>query len=374
MEFLQDFGLFFAKAITLLVALFIIISMIAGAAMRNHRKSSDKGDLHVENLNETFEDTRDYMMAHLLDKKKYKLWSKKQSSKKKNKKQNAGDKQISSEKADRSDVASDQLLESKPLSETDLTESKNKKNRLFVLKFDGDVQASETEQLIKTIDAALLVAEPGDTFFCSVESAGGLVHAYGLAASQLRRIRDAGFHLTVAIDKVAASGGYMMACVADRIIAAPFAIVGSIGVVAQIPNFHRVLQKHNVDVELHTAGEYKRTLTLFGENTDAAREKFREELEETHLLFKEFVSRNRPVVNIAQVATGEHWYGEQAISLQLVDEISTSQDYLIRAVKSHEVISLSYELKVPLMERMGLSAAKAASAVAARFGLTGVGG
>lgn len=345
MEFLQDLGLFLAQAVIIVGAVLIIISALAGVALRNQRKSSDKGDLIIENLNERFEDTEDLMMEHVLEKKAYKHWSKAQESAKKELEKKANKKEASAEDA---------------------------KKRLFVLSFDGDVQASETEQLIHTIDAALAVAKAGDEFFCELESPGGLVHSYGLASSQLRRIKDAGFPLTVAIDKVAASGGYMMACVADKIIAAPFSIIGSIGVVAQIPNFNRVLKKHDVDIELHTAGEYKRTLTLFGENTEAAREKFREELEETHVLFKAFVSSNRPIVDVDTVATGEHWYGEQAIGLKLIDEVNTSQTYLMKAVKEFEVYRLSYELKVPFMEKIGLSAAKALTRIMAPLGLKGL--
>lgn len=341
MEFLQDLGLFFAKAVIIVGAFLIIISALVGVAVRNQRKPSDKGDLVIENVNEKFADTEEIMMEHILDKKAYKHWSK--------------SREIDKKK-----------LEKKTTKEP--KDEQEKKKRLFVLNFNGDIQASDTEQLIRTIDAGLAVATAGDEFFCVLESPGGLVHAYGLASSQLRRIKDAGFLLTVAIDKVAASGGYMMACVADKIIAAPFSIIGSIGVVAQLPNFNRVLKKHDVDIELHTAGEYKRTLTLFGENTEAARVKFREDLEETHVLFKAFVSSNRPVVDIDAVATGEHWYGEQAIELKLIDEVNTSQTYLMNAVKEFDVYELTYELKMPLLEKLGISASKALSRMMSSLG------
>ena len=110
--------------------------------------------------------------------------------------------------------------------------------------------------------------------------------------------------MNATFDKVAASGGYMMACIGDRILSAPFAVLGSIGVVAQIPNLHRLLKKHDVDYEVLTAGEYKRTLTVFGENTDKGRQKFQEDLELTHVLFKDFVSRYRPQLDIDQVLGG----------------------------------------------------------------------
>jgi serine protease SohB len=211
------------------------------------------------------------------------------------------------------------------------------------------------ENLREEISAVVQVARPSDEVLLRLESSGGMVHTYGLAASQLRRIRQAGIRLTAAVDEVAASGGYMMACVADRIIAAPFAVIGSIGVVAQLPNFNRFLREHNVDFELHTAGEYKRTLTLFGENTEAARAKFREEIEDTHALFKTFVTDNRPQLDIAQVATGEHWYGSRALERKLVDAIQTSDDYLLAASKDKDIYEVRFKRRQGLPERLAHS-------------------
>jgi serine protease SohB len=186
-----------------------------------------------------------------------------------------------------------------------------------------------------------------------LESHGGMVHAYGLAASQLQRIRDRHIPLTIVIDKVAASGGYMMACVGHKILAAPFAIIGSIGVIAQLPNFNRWLKKNLIDFEQVTAGEYKRTLTLFGENTDKDREKLKQDLEEIHSHFKQFIVHNRPQVNIQEVATGEHWLGEKALQLKLVDGLMTSDDYIMSATDQFDVYSIQYHSKKPLAERLG---------------------
>jgi serine protease SohB len=224
--------------------------------------------------------------------------------------------------------------------------------RVFVLDFDGDLQASPVASLREEISALLQVARAGDETVLRLESAGGVVHGYGLAASQLRRVRDAGVKLTVAVDKVAASGGYLMACVADRILAAPFAVLGSIGVVGQMPNFNRLLKKHEIDYELHTAGEHKRTLTVFGENTEAGREKFRETLEDAHALFKAFIQQNRPQVDIAEVATGEHWFGTRALALKLVDELKTSDDYLLERAKTCDLYELRYRRHKGFVERM----------------------
>ena len=201
------------------------------------------------------------------------------------------------------------------------------------------------------VTALLSVASTDDEIVVAVTSPGGVVHGYGLAASQLQRIRDRNIPLTVAVDKIAASGGYMMACVANRIIAAPFAIVGSIGVVAQMPNFHRFLKKHDVDFEEITAGQYKRTLTMFGENTDADRQKFREELEDAHELFKDFVVAHRPQVDLATIATGEYWYGKRALANHLVDELCTVDDYLFRQSEDADIFAIRYERKKSMVEK-----------------------
>jgi serine protease SohB len=223
---------------------------------------------------------------------------------------------------------------------------------VFVVDFHGDLQASAVASLREEVNAVLQVAGAGDEVLVRLESEGGVIHGYGLAASQLKRVRDRHVRLTVAIDKVAASGGYLMACVADRILAAPFAIVGSIGVVGQLPNFNRLLKKHEIDWELHTAGEFKRTLTLFGENTEAGRAKFRETLEEAHALFKSFIGEHRPQVQLDEVATGDHWFGARAVALKLVDELRTSDDYLLERSKDCELYEVRYKRHRGVVERL----------------------
>ncbi|NUF38956.1 protease SohB [Acinetobacter lactucae] len=233
--------------------------------------------------------------------------------------------------------------------------------KIFVLDFKGDIQASAVENLREEITLILATAKAGrDRVVVRLESPGGMVHGYGLAAAQLVRLRDAGFHLTICVDKVAASGGYMMACIANEIITAPFAIVGSIGVVAQVPNFNRLLKEHNVDFELYTAGQYKRTVTMFGENTAEGKAKFEEELQQTHVLFKHFVEKYRPQLNVDKVATGEHWYGEDALDLNLVDKLQTSDEYLLGLLPQHDVYVINTRKKATLGEKLGLQAAQMA--------------
>ncbi|MFA2918193.1 protease SohB [Acinetobacter pittii] len=236
--------------------------------------------------------------------------------------------------------------------------------KIFVLDFKGDIQASAVENLREEITLILAIAKAGrDRIVVRLESPGGMVHGYGLAAAQLVRLRDAGFHLTICVDKVAASGGYMMACIANEIIAAPFAIVGSIGVVAQVPNFNRLLKEHNVDFELYTAGQYKRTVTMFGENTPEGKAKFEEELQQTHVLFKHFVEKYRPQLNVDKVATGEHWYGEDALDLNLVDKLQTSDEYLLALLPQHDVYVINTRKKATLGEKLGLQAAQMADSL-----------
>jgi len=238
-----------------------------------------------------------------------------------------------------------------------------KKNdqKIYVLDFKGDVQASAVDTIREEITLILATAKAGhDRVVVRLESPGGMVHGYGLAAAQLVRLRDAGFNVTICVDKVAASGGYMMACIANEIISAPFAVVGSIGVVAQVPNFNRLLKQHNVDFELYTAGEYKRTVTMFGENTPEGKAKFEEELQQTHSLFKHFVEKYRPQLDVAQVATGEHWYGEDARELNLVDKLQTSDEYLLSLLPKHDVYVINTRKRPTFGEKLGLQAAQMA--------------
>jgi len=325
-QFLAEYGLFLAKAVTIVVAIGVVITWIAGTVQHLRQQSGE--DLEIKHINDRLERMADTLYRTLLSKRERKTRDKqkKQQDKQRDKAAKLG----------------------KPA----------QKGRLFVVDFDGDIRASAVTHLREEINAILQVVEPDDEVLVRIESAGGMVHSYGLAASQLQRLRDRGVRLTAAVDKLAASGGYLMACVADRILAAPFAIIGSIGVVGQLPNFNRLLKEKNVDWEMHTAGEHKRTLTVFGENTDAAREKFREELEETHGLFKDFVAEHRPELDIAAVATGDHWYGTRAAELNLVDEIRTSDDYLLDAARDErQVYQVRYKTRPKLVERLTENAA-----------------
>ncbi|MFV5390279.1 protease SohB [Acinetobacter towneri] len=241
---------------------------------------------------------------------------------------------------------------------------KKNNQKIYVLDFKGDTAASAVEQLREEITLILATAKAGrDRVVVRLESPGGMVHGYGLAAAQLVRLRDAGFHLTICVDKVAASGGYMMACIGSEIVSAPFAILGSIGVVAQVPNFNRLLKEKNIDFEMYTAGQYKRTVTMFGENTEEGKAKFEEELQQTHVLFKHFVEKYRPQLNVEKVATGEHWYGQDALDLNLVDKLQTSDEYLLSLLPQHDIYLIQTRKKPTLGEKLGLQAAQMADSL-----------
>ncbi len=338
-EWLSLYSLFLAKAATLVLALAALVLLVLGL---RQRQGHGDGELQLTDLGEQYREMQRNMRSARLQGAALKQWRRLQKKVAK-----------AEEKQRKAEARGGLLAAEKPC--------------LYVLDFKGSMDAHEVASLREEISAVLAVAGPQDSVLLRLESPGGVVHGYGLAASQLQRLRQAGVRLTVAVDKVAASGGYMMACVADRIVAAPFAIIGSIGVVAQIPNFNRWLKKNDVDVELHTAGEFKRTLTLFGENTAAGREKFCQELDETHRLFKQFVQRQRPALDIDAVATGEHWYGEQALEKGLVDAVSTSDDLLIAEMEQAEVIALRYVRRKGLMARMGIAAAQGMDSLLLRW-------
>lgn len=314
MEFLFEYGLFLAKSLTVLLSFIIVFVVILGSSQRAQQTS--KGELEVKNVNEAVKHISQSLTRSMLNPVQQKAQEK------------ADKKRLKQEKKNRKQ----QLKDDQGISA-----------RVFVLEFNGDVQASGVDALREEVSAVLSVAREEDEVIVKLESPGGVVHGYGLAASQLQRIKAKSITLTVAVDKVAASGGYMMACIADKIIAAPFALLGSIGVVAQIPNFHRFLKSKEVDVEVLTAGDYKRTLTLFGENTEKGRQKFLEELEDVHALFKEFVSENRPQVQIEQVSTGEAWYGKRALDVMLVDELMTSDEYIVDKCETCDVFSVQFK-------------------------------
>ncbi|EJG1639125.1 protease SohB [Vibrio alginolyticus] len=340
MEFLLDYGLFLAKIITVVAAI-IVLLIIAKSA--GGKSGAAKGELEITNLSDQHKQSVEQLEHHLHDDAFIKARDKavKKEEKEKNKSREKEIKQASK----------DGSLDSK------------REPHLFVLDFNGSIDAKEVASLREEITAILAVAREGDEVLLRLESGGGMVHGYGLASSQLDRIKAAGLPLIISVDKVAASGGYMMACVADKIVSAPFAIVGSIGVIAQIPNFNKLLKKHDIEYEQLTAGEYKRTLTMFGENTDKARDKFKQELEETHVLFKDFIRERRPSLDLDKVATGEHWFGTQAKELGLVDDISTSDDIVVAACKDKTVLSVHYVQKKKLADKLAGVAGKVADSV-----------
>ncbi|AVJ55467.1 protease SohB [Idiomarina sp. OT37-5b] len=316
MEFLADVGGFLLKAAIIVFAFVVITGVIAQAAQKQKKQ---KGELEVTHLSRELQEMQDALQMELLDKKARK-------------------------KAE------------KLLKKARKSEEKHDK-RLFVIDFKGSLDAKEVDSLRREVNAILSMATDKDDVLVRLESGGGVVNGYGLAAAQLQRLREHGMTVHVAVDKVAASGGYMMACVGHKIYAAPFAFIGSIGVVAQIPNVHRWLKNHDIDFEQITAGEFKRTLTIFGENTEEGRRKFKKDLEAIHHQFKEFVQTNRPQLDIDKVATGEVWSGQQAKELGLVDEIITSDAWLLKQLSEREILKLEYSVKKPISERFAKGAA-----------------
>lgn len=317
----MDLGVFGGKVVLLVVGVAILLILIAGLIAKARKRQPR---LSVENLNQKYDAMTEALRSEVQTAKAFKRGRK------------AARKKRKSEKSE-------------------------ERKRIYVLDFHGDIRASHVDNLQEEVTALLTVARPGtDEVVARIESPGGMVHAYGLAATQLTRLRQAGIELTVAVDKVAASGGYMMACTGQRILAAPFAIIGSIGVVAQIPNFHRLLKKHDIDFEEITAGEFKRTVSLFGEITDKGRRKFLDQIEDTHGLFKDFVRQYRPQLALDQVATGEYWFGQRALDLGLVDEIVASDDYLFRRRDEADIYKIEILARKKWSEKLAENVARLA--------------
>lgn len=319
-DFLLNYGLFLAKTVTIVaafVAIMVLTMLIAGK-----RHAEAKETLEVKKINKKYHEMARAMNVAMLPKADLKHYL----------------------KADKERLKAAGKA----------TKDKDRRKRIYVVNFHGDIRASAVASLREEITAILTVANENDEVFLRLESGGGIVHGYGLAASQLMRLRDQQIHLTVSVDKVAASGGYMMACVGHRIIAAPFSIIGSIGVIAQLPNFHKVLKNHDIEFEQFTAGEFKRTVTMFGENTDEAKAKFHQEIEDIHVLFKDFIVQHRPSVDIVEVSTGESWPGTRALERNLIDDLKTSDDYLLESSQHADIYEIKFTSKKSLLERVGI--------------------
>ena len=305
-EILSNYGLFLLKTITIVISILLILNFIV-----NSKKDKIKGNLIVTNINNQLLSLEKNIKKSILNSSDYKKYLK--------------------------------------------LRKKNKKNinkKLYVIDFCGNIKATEIKSLRREISAVILSFKKGDEVLLRLENSGGTVHEHGLAASQLKRIKDKKIPLTICVDKVAASGGYMMACVANKIIASPFSIIGSIGVLAQVPNFNKLLKKKGIDFEQHTAGNYKRTVTMFGENTAKDRKKLNEQLEDIHILFKNFIKNERKNVDIEKVATGEYWYGKNALDLNLIDKIMTSDEYILLAKERFDIIHIKYKPTETLSDKL----------------------
>ena len=319
LEFLFEYALFLAKAFTFVAAFLIVISGLSSLSTKSRRNNKD--ELQVLHLNQAMEKTSRVLEESIL-----------------------------------SDLEKKEASKKRKIAIKELKKIKSTRKRIFLIDFQGDIKASASSSLREEVTAVLSQARAEDEVVVRLESSGGMVHSYGFASSQLHRIKKKGVSLTICVDKVAASGGYMMACVANKILCAPFAFIGSIGVVAQLPNFNRLLKKHDIDVELHTAGAHKRTLTMFGENTQEDRSKFVEDLDNTHRLFKHFVSEHRAGIDINNIATGEVWLGTEAKVKGLIDELITSDEYLLDKSADTDIYQVIYAKHKSFPEKIGLAA------------------
>jgi len=320
-ELISNYGLFLLKTITVVVSILIILSVII-----NSKKNANEGSLSVKNINGELDDLEENIKKTIFNKSDFK-----------------------------------KFLKLKKKSSKDL------EKKLFVIDFKGNIKASEIVSLRREISGIILSYKKGDEVLLRLENSGGTVHEHGLAASQLKRIKDNKIPLTICVDKVAASGGYMMACVANKIIASPFAIIGSIGVLAQVPNFNKLLKNKGIDFEQHTAGNYKRTVTMFGKNTDKDRKKLNEQLEDIHVLFKDFIKDQRPNIDIDKVATGEYWYGKSALELKLIDNIMTSDEFILSMRSKFDIISIKYKPVKTLSDKISKISSKVSNKILSAF-------
>ncbi len=318
MAFWLDIASFAVKALLIVAALGALAALLARLTRRDLRRGGR--EIEVHSLNERYDQMRDELDAEILDRKERRSLAK------------------SRAKARKREAARAATPTAR---------------RVYVLGFKGDLVASAVKRLAREVDAVLTVARPStDEVVLRLQSSGGTVTGYGLAAAEVSRLRDRKIKVTVSVDQVAASGGYMMACAADKIVAAPFALVGSIGVVAQAPNLHRLLKKNDIDYEELTAGEFKRSISVLGEITPAGRAHFLGKIEDIHTAFKSFVAERRPAADLARVANGDVWLASEAVSLGLVDALSTGDDLIFRLKDEARLFEVATAARKTLLQQL----------------------
>jgi protease-4 len=158
-----------------------------------------------------------------------------------------------------------------------------------------------------------------------VNSPGG-----GIAQSQeiYKAVKEADKEIIASLGSVAASGGYYISCGADRIIANPGTITGSIGVITTFPKYHQLLKKIGVEWEVIKSGEHKDIGSPYRDMTVEEKRLFQDVIDDLFDQFVEVVSveRDIPKEEVLKLADGRIFSGNQAHELGLVDEIGTFSD------------------------------------------------
>lgn len=219
-----------------------------------------------------------------------------------------------------------------------------------LLSFNGDINATEVIEFGRAVSMIVQMKDLVSEVYIIINSGGGVVNGYGLLASEIERLHYSEIETYALIDQVAASGGYMAACVANHVVAAPFAYIGSIGVVSEMPNFNQILSDNGINIEQHTAGKSKRTVTPLGKITDEDRNEFKKKLERIHRSFINHVSHYRNINDADEnknsiIFSGDYWIAEETVELELglVDEISTSQEFLLDKMKEYNIIEITFQ-------------------------------
>ncbi|KZX82185.1 hypothetical protein A3715_00045, partial [Oleiphilus sp. HI0009] len=249
----------------------------------------------------------------------------------------------------------------KPIKSSSIRKFKASPNKqsIFVLDFKGDKTASSVGSLSKEVSAILSVAKPNDEVFLRLESPGGTITGYGLASQQLIRLREAGIRLVVSVDEIATSGGYMMAAVGDRIIASPTSMLGSIGVIMEVPNFYNLLDRAGVQFHQFTAGKHKRLVSMTNKIGDAAKDQINQDLEKSHELFKNHVHTYRNSVNLESVSHGDVWSAKYCLDNKLVDDLMTSEAYLFDRASRANIFHISWDVERSFSDKLSSFAAQA---------------
>lgn len=214
---------------------------------------------------------------------------------------------------------------------------------------DGYVYSEEIAEYLKQVEENPRV----EAIVLRIDSPGGSVVGSDEIYQALLAIDKP---LVVSMGEVAASGGYYIACAADRVLANPGTLTGSIGVISMVPNIEELMEKIGVEVLVIKSGALKDEGSVFREMTEEEREVWQRIIDEAYDQFVGIVAdgRDLPPQAVRELADGRVYTGHQALELGLVDELGNLSEAIELAAKMGGIVEepriIEYPATPSLME------------------------